>query len=180
MNLLYITAGKTSQYVLVKDLSRLVLRQNNNDNNKRYFCQYCLHGCTSEEVSRKHLGKCKLHEVQRIKLLEADNTKGGDKVKFTKPEYQLRLPFIIHVDFKSILCKQDSCEPSSSKSLPPNTRTLTTWRLHLRECSDGQYFEAPQVNIGHDVTERFFNQVLATATICRQHLANKIPMKRLT
>ena len=125
MNLLYITAGKTSQYVLVKDLSRLVLRQNNNDNNKRYFCQYCLHGCTSEEVSRKHLGRCKLHGVQRVKLLEADNTKGGDKVKFTKPEYQLRLPFIIHVDFKSILCKQDSCEPSSSKSF------TTQYQQHL-------------------------------------------------
>ena len=48
------------------------------------------------------------------------------------------------------------------------------------KCSDGQYFEAPQVNIGDDATEKFLDQVLAAATICRQHLANKIPMKRLT
>ena len=48
------------------------------------------------------------------------------------------------------------------------------------KCSGGQYFEAPQVNIGDDATEKFLDQVLAAATICRQHLANKIPMKRLT
>ena len=41
VNLLCITAGEKSHYVLVKDLSRLVLIQYNNDNNKRYFCQYC-------------------------------------------------------------------------------------------------------------------------------------------
>ena len=36
------------------------------------------------------------------------------------------------------------------------------------------------MNITNDATEKFLEQVLATATICRQHLANKIPMKRLT
>ena len=48
------------------------------------------------------------------------------------------------------------------------------------KCSDGQYFEAPQANTGDDAAETFFDQVLAAATICRQHLANKVPMKRLT
>ena len=48
------------------------------------------------------------------------------------------------------------------------------------KCSDVRYFEAPQVNIGDDAAETFLDQVLAAATICRQHLANKIPMKCLT
>ena len=116
VNLLYIIADETSHYVLVKGLSRLVLKQCNNDNNKIYFCQFCLHGCTSEEVLKNHLGKCKLHGAPRIKLQEAGDKKDCDKVKFTKTEYQLRLPFVIYVDFKSVLCKQDSCEPSSWKS----------------------------------------------------------------
>ena len=50
VNLLYIFAGEKSHYMLVKDLSKLVLRQYNNNKNKKYFCQYCLHGCTIEEV----------------------------------------------------------------------------------------------------------------------------------
>ena len=48
------------------------------------------------------------------------------------------------------------------------------------KCNDGQYFEAPQVNIRDDATEKFLDQVLAVATICRQNLANKTPMKLLT
>ena len=94
VNLLYITAEETSQ-----DLIRLVSRQYNNDNHKEYFCQYCLHGCISEEVLKNHLGRCKLHGAQRIKLPEADDKKGRDKVKFTKTEYQLRLPLVIYTDF---------------------------------------------------------------------------------
>ena len=116
--IIYFTAGETSHYVLVKDLSRLVSREYNNDKGKKYFCQYCLCGCTSEEVLENHLGKCKLYRAQRIKLPEADHRKGSDKVKFTKTEYQLRLPFVIYVDFESILHKQNLCEPSLPKSFP--------------------------------------------------------------
>ena len=47
-------------------------------------------------------------------------------------------------------------------------------------CSDGQYFEPPQVNICDDATEKFLDQVLVAATICRQQLANKIPMERMS
>ena len=50
-NLIYISAGEKS-HVLVKDLSRVVLRQYNNDNNKRYFCQHCFNGCTTEEYRK--------------------------------------------------------------------------------------------------------------------------------
>ena len=55
VNLLYITADEASYYVFVKDLSRLVLQQHNNSNNKKYFCQCCLYGFISEEVLKNHL-----------------------------------------------------------------------------------------------------------------------------
>ena len=42
VNLLYITAGETSHHILLKDLSRLISRQNNNHHDKKYFWQYCL------------------------------------------------------------------------------------------------------------------------------------------
>ena len=138
VNLLYITADETSHYVLVQDLSRLVSGQYNINYHKKYFCQYCLHGCTSEEVLKNRLGRCKLHRAQRIKLPEADDKKGRDKVKFTKTEYQLCLPFVICADFESVLHKEDSCEPSSSKSF------TTQYQHHVpcgsciyMKCSDG-------------------------------------------
>ena len=118
---------------------------------------------------------------QRIKLPESDDKRGRDKVKFTKTEYQLRLPFVNYTDFKSVPCKQDSCMPWSSKSF------TTQYQQHgpcgsciYVKCSDGQYFEALQVNLGDDAAEKFLDQVLAAAAVCRQHLANKISMKRRT
>ena len=125
VNFLYIPAGEKSHYVLVKDLSRLVSSQYNNHKYKTDFCQYCLHGCTSEEVLRNHLERYKLHGAQKIKLPEAGNKKGHEKVKFTKTEYQLHSPFVIYTDFRSVLCKQDSCEPLSSKSF------TTQYQHHL-------------------------------------------------
>ena len=62
VNVLSITVGKTSHYVLVKDLSRLVSRQYNNNYHKKYFCQYCLHVCMSEEVLKSHFERCKYTE----------------------------------------------------------------------------------------------------------------------
>ena len=82
VNLLYITSGKTSHYVLVKDLSRLASNQYNNNYHKKHFCQYSLHGCISKEVLKNHLGRFKLHGAQRIKLPKADDKKGCYKVKF--------------------------------------------------------------------------------------------------
>ena len=40
LNLLYITTGKLSHYVLVNNLNRLVSWQYSNDNHKKYFCKY--------------------------------------------------------------------------------------------------------------------------------------------
>ena len=37
VNFLYVNASKTSHYVLLKDLNRLISRQNNDHNDKRYF-----------------------------------------------------------------------------------------------------------------------------------------------
>ena len=132
INLLYITAGKTSHKVLVQNLSRLVLSQYNNHKRKTYFSQYCLHGCTSEEVLKNHLERCELHEAKRIMLPEGDDKKKSGKVKFTYREYQLHLSFVIYADFQSILCRQESCEPLSFKS-------FTTQYQHHVTCGSCMY-----------------------------------------
>ena len=67
VNLLYIAVGEKSDYVLAKDLNRLVSIQYNHHKHKTYFYQCCLHGCTSEEVLKNHLERCKLHVAQRIR-----------------------------------------------------------------------------------------------------------------
>ena len=101
----YISLFVKSHYILVEGLSRLVSRQYNNHNNKKHFCQYCLHGCTNTEILKNYLERFKLHGTQRKKLPEVDGKKGHDKVKFTKTKFQLRLSFVIYADLESVLCK---------------------------------------------------------------------------
>ena len=62
----------------------------------------------------------------------------------------------------------------------PNQHHILGGSYMYVKCSDGRYFELPKVNIGDDAAEKFLDQVLAAATICRHHKANNIPMKRLT
>lgn len=84
------------------------------------------------------------------------------------------------MDLKCILCKQDSYEATPSKSLTTQYQHhISSGRCICLKCSDERYFEPPHVNMGDDVAERFLDQVQAAATVCRQQLANKIPMKRL-
>ena len=55
----------------------------------------------------RHVESCQLHGAKRVKLPEKNDVKGCDKIKFTKTEYQLRLPFVMYADFESILKKHD-------------------------------------------------------------------------
>ena len=179
VNLLYITAGKTSHYVFLKDLSRLISKQNNNHNDKNISSNIVYMTKPVKRYWKKHWERCKLHGPQRIKLPEADNMKECNKT--AKTEYQLRLPFVIYADFKSVLHKQDSCEPSSSKScITQYQHHIPCGRCIYMKCSDGQYFEPSQVNIRDEAAEKLLDKVLAAATICKQHLTSKIPMKQLT
>ena len=123
----------------------------------------------------------KLYGAQRIKLPEADDKKERKKVMSAKTEYQLRLRFVIYAHFKSVLRKQDSCGPSLSKSfITQYQHGVPCGSCIYMKCNDGQYFEPPQINMGDDAAEKFLEQAFTAATICRQHLANNVPMKRLT
>ena len=104
----YITVGETSHYILLKDLSRLISKQNNH-NNKNISDNIVYMTKPVKSYWKKHLERCKLQGAQRIKLPEVDDKKEHSKVKPTKTEYQLRLPIVIYANFKSVLRKQDLC-----------------------------------------------------------------------
>ena len=126
-----------------------------------------MYGCTSEEVLKNHMERCKLHGAQRTKLQEADDKKGHDKIKFTKTEYQLCLPFVIYSDFESVLRKQDSCEHRHRN--PSSLNTSITYHVGAASTSNAvmrNTLNHPKRNIGDDGAETFLDQVLVAATIC--------------
>ena len=63
---------------------------------------------------------------------------------------------------------------------PPNTSS--TYHVEVASMWNAvmdNTLKHPQVNIRDDAAEKLLDQVLAAATVCGQHLANKISMKRL-
>ena len=121
-NLLYITADETLHCILVKDLNQLLLRQYNNHKSKTYFCQYCLHGFTSEEVLKNHLGRCKLHRVQRSKSKRLTTrwgtTKSNSQKQNTNYIYLLLSMWILKVFYVNKThvshCHQNPSLPNTS------------------------------------------------------------------
>ena len=132
-NLLYITVDETSHYVLVKDLSRLVSIQCNNHNSKHYFCQYCLHGCSSEEVLKNHLGRCKLHVAQRIKIQNLTTRRGMTKSSLQKENANyVYLLSSTHIS-KAFYINKTRVSHRYQNPSPPNTSITYQRKLHLLE-----------------------------------------------
>ena len=76
VNVLYFNEGCKSHYVLVKNKSRLLRSQVSGHGCAMYFCDYCLHGCTSQEIYDRHIEKCKQFGCQRTTLPEKDDPNG--------------------------------------------------------------------------------------------------------
>ena len=84
-------------------MSRLINSKLSLHNHQTFICSYCFHGCYTQDILDRYVERCKLHGAHSVKLPDNNNKQGRDKVKFTKTEFQLRLPFVIYAYFESIL-----------------------------------------------------------------------------
>ena len=80
----------------MKDFDRFMCNKTKNEN-KKYFCGYCLQCFSSENVLQKHKKVClKINGKQSIKLRSGS-------IKFKNYSKQLAAPFKIYADFESVL-----------------------------------------------------------------------------
>ena len=82
---------------------------------EKHFCRYYLQAFSTEEVLKGYIkDSFKINGKQRIVV------KKGEYVKFKNYERKIKLPFIIHADFESILVpenngKQNPEDPYTNK-----------------------------------------------------------------
>ena len=98
VNLLLIEEDGKTHYCLIKDLNRMLHSQSKHKGRK-YFCTYCLHGFTSENLLMKHKPVCETHGLQVTQL-------PGPKeqfMSFKQVGKMLKVPFVIYADFECIL-----------------------------------------------------------------------------
>ena len=85
-------------YIAIKSLSRLLANKNTNHKGKEYFCMNYLQGFPQEISREEHRNYCLDNEVVKVEMPHKQA-----REEFCDGQYQLKVPFIIYVDFESIL-----------------------------------------------------------------------------
>ena len=97
-NLILITEGNRKHYVAIKSLSRLLSSKNNKHNGTQYFCMNCLQRYSNKSSRDEHFRYCANNEAVHIEMPHRKPI-----VEYSDGQYQYKVPFIMYVDFESIL-----------------------------------------------------------------------------
>ena len=186
VDLLYLVNGTHSHYCLITNLAGLCGPQITTDHATRHICRRCLHFCKSEETLRSHLDICSRFNAQKTIFPEKDDKKGRDKIRFTKIEKQLPLPFYFVADFECILEKISTCSPDPTKSHTTPTHNHTPCGAAYKiSCTDKRFHRQPEF-FGPDdkstksIAERFLDSIQRDARDIREMLSHVVPMTPLT
>ena len=100
IDLLLIGNEDKRNYVLIKDFSTF-MHNHIWPRGRKIFCRHCLQAFSAKEILKRRIKDCfKINGKQRIKK--------GEYVRFKNHERKIKLPFMIYVDFKSILVPKDN------------------------------------------------------------------------
>jgi len=110
VNLLLISNDETNHYIIMKDLSPFV---NKNQQYKSHVCPYCLHCLDKQQSLETHEPNCSVHTPVRMELAEGP-------VKFQQYHKQIKHPFVIYADFESTLQKIHTVQPNPEDSYTIN------------------------------------------------------------
>ena len=175
IRLLQITDEQTTHYVLITNFSKLVRSQVTKRNERHYFCDSCLHGCTSQEILDKHIDRCNRFRAQRVTMPEKDQPgeepTGKDKLKFTKKEHQMPLPFVIYADFESVLEKVEAPLPN------PTVTSTTAYQKH-KACgaaykivsTDPRFYHEPVILRSSNCVRDFLDCLMGEVELIREYL----------
>ena len=87
-----------NHYVAIKSLSRLLSSKNTNHKGKEYFCMNLLQGVKEETLRDKQIGYYIDNESVKVEM-----PLNNPRVEFCNGEFEFKVPFIMYVDFESIL-----------------------------------------------------------------------------
>ena len=124
INLLYITAGETSHYVLLKGLSRLVSRQYNNHNNKDISVKIV---CTAAPVKRywKTIWKgASYMEHKESSFQKLTTRKGMRKLNLQKQNTNCVYPLPSMWTWKAFYVKKTGVNHRHQNPSSPNTSNI--------------------------------------------------------
>ena len=104
VSLLLITSGEKKHYTAVKNLSRLLSRENANSRRAYHYCLNCLNGFRTESSRDKHYANCVDHDAVKIEMPWKEEDKW---VQYHDGQNQFKVPFAMYANFENILKPMD-------------------------------------------------------------------------
>ena len=103
VNLLMIVDGEKRHFTAIKNVSKLLSKLNRKTKRAYHCCMNCLNGFRTESARDKHYEYCSSNGYVKVKM----STEKEKWLKFHDGQYQFMVPFMLHVDFESILKSVD-------------------------------------------------------------------------
>ena len=169
-NLLLLSDGERSHYILITNMSGL-LNQSGGHTNAKYFCNYCLHGFKDMSTLLQHSEDCVKFGPQKVVLPHKDES----WVKFKTIHKMLKVPFVINADFESYTEKM-TAENDHKKSTTQYEKHMPSGFAYLIACSEPSSIYEPVVYRGKNVVEEFLKRLKESDKICDE-LKQIKPMK---
>ena len=165
MELLLITEGTKTHYVLIKDFNKLMYNQTKHKERK-HFCMYCLQCFSSERVLNDHKENCiQVNGTQAIKMPTKDN----NILKFNNFHKQQPIPFAIYADFEAITEKIHGCRKNNDNSYTEAYQKHkdcgSAYKLVC--CYDDKYSKDISIYRGENAVYKFMERMLEEVEYCK-------------
>ena len=174
-NLMLITDNNKKHYVAIKSLSRLLRSSNTKNEKAQYFCINCLRGFSEKESRDEYYVYCRSNEAVRIEMPNKRPI-----VKYSDGQYQFKVPFMMYVDFESILepIQGTSNNPNISSTRGVNVQKPSGWCVYSKFSYGDLTNPFTQYRVS-DCVEKFCEHIISEAERLYNSLPEK-PMEPLT
>ena len=157
-----------NHYVAIKCLSRLLSSMDSKSDKVCYHCTNCLHGFPNEVSKRKHEEYCIHNDAARIEI----PTK-FPFVKYSKGQYQLKVPFVMYADFELLLVPNED-----ENSNVVNVHEPSGWCVKTECVYNANGGGGIELYRGKDCVEKFCKHIVNEAKRLYQSYP-EVPMKPL-
>jgi hypothetical protein len=170
INLLVLTQGEKQHYTLITKMSALLCGQTSKSDVKKHWCNYCLHGFSSEKGLNRHIVDCVKNGIQKILLPDEEHR----WLQFNAIEKMLPVSFVIYADFESYLIKTNT---KLSSSVEAYERHVPSGFCYYVVSSILKYKSQPVLYRGPNAVDKFLQNLKTESMKICKILRKYVPIK---
>lgn len=169
VDLLYIKSGNKGHYCLIRDLSRFLAHLTKHQG-KSFYCPYCLHRYSSEQLLSNHRTLCGTHKPQVVECPKV----GKHYLEFKKLDSLIKLPYIVYSDFESVVEKTHHDDANTTRL---NVHKPSGFAFLVLD-DKGAIHGEPCVHSGEDTLEVFWREIIKVESELKGILKKQNPNSR--